>query len=49
MHPKTMKIQGLLPRLLLSLVLLCLPIFAEDVPEALRAGCASAGAGGTDL
>jgi protein-disulfide isomerase len=36
-----MKIQSLLPRLLLSLVLLCLvllclPIFAEDVPEALR-------------
>jgi protein-disulfide isomerase len=31
-----MKIQRLLMPLLLSLVLLCLPIFAQDVPEALR-------------
>jgi protein-disulfide isomerase len=31
-----MKIQRLLPRLLSSLVLLCLPVFAQDVPEALR-------------
>jgi protein-disulfide isomerase len=37
MHPnKTMKIQSLLPRLLLSLVLFCLPVLAQDVPEALR-------------
>jgi|HubBroStandDraft_6_1064221.scaffolds.fasta_scaffold518431_1 protein-disulfide isomerase len=33
---KTMKIQRLLPCLLLSFVLLCLPVFAQDVPEALR-------------
>jgi protein-disulfide isomerase len=34
---KTMKIQRLLSRLmLLSLFLLCLPLFAQDVPEALR-------------
>src|SRR6202049_2748953 len=34
---KTMKIQRLLPLLmLLCLVLLCLPVFAQDVPEALR-------------
>ncbi|HXB98801.1 MAG TPA: thioredoxin domain-containing protein [Terriglobales bacterium] len=31
-----MKIQRLLPCLLLSFVLLCLPVFAQDVPEALR-------------
>jgi protein-disulfide isomerase len=31
-----MKIQRLLTLLLLSLVLLCLPVFAQDVPEALR-------------
>ena len=31
-----MKIQRLLPRPLLSLFLLCLPVFAQDVPEALR-------------
>jgi protein-disulfide isomerase len=33
---QTMKIQRLLPCLLLSFVLLCLPVFAQDVPEALR-------------
>jgi protein-disulfide isomerase len=33
---KTMKIRRLLPCLLLSVVLLCLPVFSQDVPEALR-------------
>src|SRR6266404_1505104 len=38
LHPnKNMKIQRLLSRLkLLSLFLLCLPVFGQDVPEALR-------------
>jgi protein-disulfide isomerase len=36
-HPnKTMKIQRVLTPLLLSLVLLCLPLLAQDAPEALR-------------
>src|SRR6202790_2348964 len=33
---KTMKIQRLLPLILLCLVVLCLPVFGQDVPEALR-------------
>jgi protein-disulfide isomerase len=37
MHPtKTMKIRSLLPCLLLSIALFCLPLFAQDAPEALR-------------
>src|ERR1700691_1946177 len=37
MHPtETMKIRSLLPRLLLSTALFCLPLLAQDAPEALR-------------